>query len=231
MLVRCRQCGVALTPTLRRLPYPGPLTLADGADALPRGFFWIAPDEADFWTQVERAALVINVDDAVGLVPVGDRSGCCGPSGGGGPNLACSAGHRIATEVADCWTPRMVLFGPSAVLAAAGEGQVPEARVLLVGAAEPIRSDAEFAAWAHAALGASDWYGNDLAALVREWLGLTEQSACIVWLQAAESERAGVALNAIADAIEQAQQGGRRRLTLCPDQSGRTLSARAGRPH
>lgn len=217
VLLRCRQCGAALTGVLRVWPDPRPLTLLDGSDALPQGFFWRAPEGADFWQGAGPSLVVTNRHDLVGLKPSGDRSGCCGPSGMDGPNLSCPAGHPVAIEVSDCWTPHMALFGSQAALCSAAGLEGPDARVFNVGGAEPLRSKEAFVAWAHGALDAAEWHGDDVRALVEAWLKRTGEgeTACIVWLNAETSRQAGVPLGAIEAAVTGAQEGSpRRRLFL-----------------
>ncbi|HEU4537576.1 MAG TPA: hypothetical protein VFS00_25830, partial [Polyangiaceae bacterium] len=215
---RCRRCGAPLTPALRPLPNAGPLPLNEGADALPRGFYWRPTQGATIWQGAGPVAFVVNRLDVTGLGATGDRTGCCGPMGMGGANLACPGGHPVATEVADCCTPHMVLLGSEAVpcetvVGAEGQG----ARVLVVGAGGTALTEEAFAAWAHGALGAADWHGTDVGALVREWLGRTgdDETACIVWLSSEASAHAGAPLAAIAASIEDAQKGtARRRLAI-----------------
>ncbi len=213
----CRRCGAALSLPLRRLPDWPPLTLCDGVDALPRGFFFRAPAEPEFWQRAGAGPFVVNLRDVVDMKPTGDRSGCCGPSGMDGPNLACPAGHTVATEVGDCWTPRMALFDPASALDVATPGaEGPSARVLVVGEHGPLRSRGAFLAWAHAALELGSWHGDDLGALVADWLSCTfeHESVCILWLNADASARAGVPLQAIKAEIEGAHRGAPRRLIL-----------------
>jgi hypothetical protein len=205
-VVRCRGCGAALTAALAPWPEPRPPGLDGTADVVPPGFFWQAPAGAEVWPGAEPAPLVVNRRDVAGLVPAGDRTGCCGPGGTNGPNLACRCGRLVATEVADCFTPHMALFGPRAAAGAPSGVEGPAARVLTVGGGEPLRSREAFAAWAHGALGAAAWHGDDVESLVRDWLARTTdgETVCVVWLNADASARAGVPLRAIEAAVASA---------------------------
>jgi hypothetical protein len=55
-----------------------------------------------------RDTIVVHPDDAPQLQPFiqgTNHQGCCGPTGTGGPNLACACGSRLATLAADCIGP------------------------------------------------------------------------------------------------------------------------------
>lgn len=59
--------------------------------------------------------VVIHPDDAPDLTPVADArasTGCCGPCGDWGLNLACACGAAVATLAADCMAPRELHLDP-----------------------------------------------------------------------------------------------------------------------
>jgi hypothetical protein len=212
VVLRCLACGAALTPALA--PWRGqPLTLLDGQDALPRGFYWQSPPGTEFWQGAGPDQIVVNRHDLVGLTPSGkNNQGCCGPSGMDGLNLLCPCGRPIATDVADCWTPHMALFGPRVGLGAATGLDEPGTSVFTIGG-EPLRSLRAFVAWAHSALGATAWYGDDVEMLVLDWLTRTgdDETLCIVWLNSETSKAAGVPVRAIEAAAAKAHEGSARR--------------------
>ncbi|MEU6242533.1 hypothetical protein [Streptomyces sp. NPDC047024] len=63
-----------------------------------------------------RDSVVIHPDDVLPrLTPFtcGDNwTGCCGPTGAHGPNLACACGSRLATWAADCLGPNELHLDP-----------------------------------------------------------------------------------------------------------------------
>jgi hypothetical protein len=61
MLLRCRACGAALTGPLTPWPDPIPPTLGSARDALPRGFFWRAPEGREFWQKAGPCVVVVNL--------------------------------------------------------------------------------------------------------------------------------------------------------------------------
>jgi hypothetical protein len=132
----CSSCGRQLT----RSSSVGSLSDYDGdaqdrAPAVPAGMLVqigpedVAPSPADsvVLDELRRSpgSIAGNPEDIIcgNVKPCGDRSGCCGPSGSGGPNLSCICGAVLATEWGDCWTRAEVRFLPgSAVLIARAFG-------------------------------------------------------------------------------------------------------------
>ena len=116
------------------------------------------------------------------LEACGDRSGCCGPSGLNGPNVACACGAVVGTEVGDCWQTHYVAL-TGVFLRPSGESR----RVLVW----PAGADATlwaFTAWLHEAFGLADWYGDDLGAIARAAGG----ASVLVLSGSAEGRAAGV---------------------------------------
>ncbi|WP_063753177.1 hypothetical protein [Streptomyces resistomycificus] len=68
-----------------------------------------------------RNSAVLHPDDVMPrLTPFtcGDNwTGCCGPTGAHGPNLACTCGSRLATWAADCLGPNELHLDPVRVYA------------------------------------------------------------------------------------------------------------------
>jgi hypothetical protein len=62
-------------------------------------------------------AIVINPADIVreNVHSTGNDYGCCGSSGFGGPNRACTCGLVLGTEWSDCWTEAELRFDPAVV--------------------------------------------------------------------------------------------------------------------
>ncbi|WP_259471942.1 hypothetical protein [Streptomyces shenzhenensis] len=78
----------------------------------------------DTWATVsagQRDSVVVHPDDILPRLThftCGDNwSGCCGPTGAHGPNLACSCGSRLATWAADCLGPNELHLDPVRVYA------------------------------------------------------------------------------------------------------------------
>ncbi|MDR6319787.1 hypothetical protein [Actinoplanes couchii] len=62
-----------------------------------------------------RDTIVVHPEDAAGLQPLPDHrnsSGCCGPAGNQGLNLACPCGAPVATLAADCFGPYELHLDP-----------------------------------------------------------------------------------------------------------------------
>ncbi|MFF3505487.1 hypothetical protein [Streptomyces sp. NPDC003247] len=78
----------------------------------------------DPWTTVsagQRDSVAIHPDDVLPrLAPFtcGDNwTGCCGPTGAHGPNLACACGSRLAAWAADCLGPNELHLDPVRIYA------------------------------------------------------------------------------------------------------------------
>ncbi|MEU3985312.1 hypothetical protein AB0F77_35510 [Streptomyces sp. NPDC026672] len=63
-----------------------------------------------------RDSVVVHPDDILPRLVAftyGDNwTGCCGPTGAHGPNLACACGSRLATWAADCLGPNELHLDP-----------------------------------------------------------------------------------------------------------------------
>ena len=129
LMIRCRECGEALTPALTALhEVPAPLQAEDGVGyepTVPPGYVAVDPDPVSSYQtggSMERGSfgcLVVNPADARGLVRHPDHrrsNGCCGPDGLDGPNRTCaSCGVEVATLRDDCWSRVEVRFEPQRV--------------------------------------------------------------------------------------------------------------------
>ena len=126
----CRGCGAALTAPLRRLDDPAALCEKQLALLVPEDHYWPVAaghpkaeyGSPDGWTVVTdftgHFAVRPDVLAGVGRHPDGARwSGCCGPSGLGGPNRVCACGRAVGTERADCLYAIAVYLDPVAVRA------------------------------------------------------------------------------------------------------------------
>ncbi|MGW1711254.1 hypothetical protein ACWCP8_38905 [Streptomyces sp. NPDC002206] len=64
----------------------------------------------------QRDSVVVHPDDVLPRLnsfKCGDNwTGCCGPTGTHGPNLACACGSRLATWAADCLGPNELHLDP-----------------------------------------------------------------------------------------------------------------------
>jgi hypothetical protein len=114
--VVCRACGVPITGLLGHVADVTTLNAADQLPLVPIGAYVIASELTGIYeaTWVPRDSALVNRLDVPDLREVGNREGCCGPDGMGGPNLACPLGHPVGVEIADCWTPHLV-FLPGAL--------------------------------------------------------------------------------------------------------------------
>ena len=126
----CRGCGVTLTHPLRRLDDATAISEKPLAPLVQSGHYWLVTPEhppADYSIQ-GKYVLVTDFtghyamgQDAlinVGCHPDRERwSGCCGPSGLGGPNRVCGCGRPVGTERADCLSSVAVYLDPAAVRA------------------------------------------------------------------------------------------------------------------
>lgn len=189
----CRACRTPLSVPLSELEYDAaPVVIVDGRDALPSGCMWRVRSGFAAFGQLGVGDLLCCRRDLTGAKDGGGRIGCCGPSGQDGPNLRCVCGLDIATEFGDCWQPHAVVVQAKRVIC---EVATPEVEVLVYpeGAHEQAhRSAWAFAGWLHERLGAQDWYGLELDALVREWTARSPTPIVIVWLDVQREHAAGV---------------------------------------
>lgn len=133
LIFRCARCRTALTAPLREVPLPHPdeapipYRMQGDEDCPPRmapGTYAVEPAPGGGRPGGRTPAsapdaLVLCPADVRNVRPIhgkGRRSGCCGPDGQDGPNLACTdCGAEVATESADCWTVQQVALVPAAV--------------------------------------------------------------------------------------------------------------------
>jgi hypothetical protein len=123
---QCRRCLAPLTLPLRRLDDPSLLDVRVQKPFVPEGFFWLVTGENLPENHREMpidfpGCFAVRLEDVVGLGYHADQSrlsGCCGPSGTGGPNRLCSCGQEVGTERSDCIFPFAVYLDPQAVRAA-----------------------------------------------------------------------------------------------------------------
>lgn len=126
----CRGCGTSLTNPLGRLDDATAISEKPLSPLVQAGHYWLVTSEhppAAFSFQGKD----VLVTDFTGhfavcqdaLVNVGCHpdqarwSGCCGPSGLGGPNRVCQCGREVGTERADCLYSVAVYLDPAAVRA------------------------------------------------------------------------------------------------------------------
>ncbi|WP_327190022.1 hypothetical protein [Streptomyces xinghaiensis] len=68
-----------------------------------------------------RNSVVVHPDDVmpqlVSFIHGDNWTGCCGPTGAHGPNLACTCGSRLATWATDCMGPNELHLDPVRVSA------------------------------------------------------------------------------------------------------------------
>jgi hypothetical protein len=208
LVVHCARCGITLsTPALELPGRPSPLREDDGADGLPSGVcFRVATD--DVWNGAREGSVVIHLADLRNTIASGIRVGCCGPSGTDGPNLSCANGHVVGTEVADCWSSHFVFFDPAATIVRIGASLASDLAVVRVfGPDRALKHLAPFFAWLHEAVGATDWFGEDLGALVTWWLAAHPGTFTAV-VHGAGTRRHGIDLAALVDAARAAHPAG-----------------------
>jgi hypothetical protein len=126
----CRGCGTALTVALKRLDNAAELSEKPQMPLVPKGYYWQVsaghpPAEYSF-----QGATVLVTDFTghfalppdslreLGCHPDPSRwSGCCGPSGLGGPNRICRCGQEVGTERSDCLYSVAIYLDPERVRA------------------------------------------------------------------------------------------------------------------
>jgi hypothetical protein len=123
-------CRAVLTGPLRRLDDAAALCEKELAPLVPEGQYWpvaAGHPKAEYGFQNELVLVTdftghfaVRPDALAGVSRHPDRarwSGCCGPSGLGGPNSVCACGREVGTERADCLYAVAVYLDPSAVRA------------------------------------------------------------------------------------------------------------------
>ncbi|MER7461285.1 hypothetical protein [Streptomyces sp. NPDC097981] len=135
IIFRCRRCRTALTTAVREVPPPPesqtwapyeapvepcPPRMAPGTfarDPEPSRFSWPAAPKGfrpPRGTAGPQQGVVLSPGDIRGVEPIERRrTGCCGPMGIDGPNLACAGcGAEVAVEAADCCTWQEIVLDP-----------------------------------------------------------------------------------------------------------------------
>lgn len=110
MIIKCKTCGLPLTPSLKKLQAKELLNEEDNRNFIPRGYFVFS--DGEFFTNSE-GKIIINKEDLINSKDHSDSSrlyGCCGLDGMNGMNKTCNNNHEIGTEKSDCWMPHCVIF-------------------------------------------------------------------------------------------------------------------------
>jgi hypothetical protein len=106
MILRCAKCHDAISREIAELQDVSRLSIQDGSEHLPQGFYRIATAEDDvIWREGE---FILNLQDLTNTARHPDyrrANGCCGCDGLDGMNIVCLNGHEIGTECSDCWMP------------------------------------------------------------------------------------------------------------------------------
>lgn len=201
-VVCCARCGIELTGSLAEIETPScPLAMAPGQPALPSGVSWTVRRDhvSERLAGLAEGNLVVCRRDLRNTHPSGNRSGCCGPTGEEGPNLSCPAGHVVATEIAECWTPHLAHFSAEAVVR---RPTVEKGIRLVVFEPCPYVNLWHFFGWLHKDLDLAEWFGVDAAAL-SSWGALQGTAPVrILWRDAHAATDAGIDLDALATALD-----------------------------
>lgn len=219
--LHCRRCGAEVGAPVEEVVLAEPVFFAeDGAPSDPRheplcslepGTLWRAAPEV-FGPDLD---LIVHPSSAEGLRRCGSWVGCCGPAGADGPNLACPAGHPVATRVADCYTADFVGFARDRVEERPATRRVLPERTQILGE-PPITSLPQLVAALHACLTVSGWHGEDLEALVLDHATGPGEPVCIYWVDAAASVRAGLPVARALAAFARARRAGAGASVLVP---------------
>lgn len=197
LALRCRTCDVAVTGPLEEVVLARPALFEDdGAPTDPAEGGRGSPEPGTLWRA--RAGLgwgspgdwVVHPDALRECQPCGDWSGCCGPTGGDGPNLACRSGHAIAIRVRDCWTPDLVVVLADRVRVTSEAVPLP-GRPVVIGRA-PIVARPALIAVLHAGLACAGWHGDDLDALLLDHATGPGEAVRIYWEHSRASADAGL---------------------------------------
>jgi hypothetical protein len=193
---RCASCGARITEVVVETSAPVERLDAVGRDnepALPPGTVrTVAAGHTIAWLGLSPGGCLVNVQSLRDFQWTGDLSGCCGPTGYGGPNLGCVHGHTFGTGVADCFTPHFAHLSHVTRCAA----EVHEQGTPLIFPAEgTCTSEWEFITWLHEVLAVADWFGADLPALVRSYQG---PAVTLVWVGSDRSRQLGVPVHRLA---------------------------------
>ncbi|MFJ3229570.1 hypothetical protein [Streptomyces sp. NPDC086787] len=104
-------------------PWGAPFVSAEVLGKLPRrtGRELLRVGTRDTVSAGRRDSVVVHPDDVmprlVSFTRGDNWTGCCGPTGAYGPNLACACGSRLATWAADCLGPNELHLDPVRVYA------------------------------------------------------------------------------------------------------------------
>jgi hypothetical protein len=132
----------AIEPEPGGFPYVLQEDQEDPQRSQPRGPLFCR-EEGFVISAGSRGTVVLHPDDAAGLRPLpgGENStGCCGPTGDEGPNLACGCGAPVATLAADCFGPYELHLDPARTRPSTGwHGGRPASRRPLCGGDTPER--------------------------------------------------------------------------------------------
>jgi hypothetical protein len=113
LYIRCLACSSSLTEQLEQVDYSLRTEEAEVA-YLPEGT--ISQEDGSYFN-THVGEYITNVESSINMSLTKDTSrlvGCCGPSGDW-PNLLCDTCNAyVATKVADCGTPRFIVFDPKA---------------------------------------------------------------------------------------------------------------------
>lgn len=115
MIIRCKQCNLALTGELLELKNIDDLSEIENEDFIQKGYYYVS--DGAFFT-ASGGKIIIHKGDLLNSKnhsDIGRLNGCCGLDGADGLNKMCNNGHEIATERSDCWIPHCVIFEPGAV--------------------------------------------------------------------------------------------------------------------
>ncbi len=116
----CAECGLPITLPQIELPDEALLVDDDEVAHIARGHFILSTGDH---LSVTKGEYLANVDDLINTAPHSDSSlwlGCCGPSSFGSLNTVCLNGHEVGTEIADCYTPRVMTLDPLRCVKVAG---------------------------------------------------------------------------------------------------------------
>lgn len=110
-ILRCRECGAAISRPLRETSSEAKFSDKDQQQVVPAGFFARAEQVVISGKKPYaryQGEVLVGIPDLPFVLKGGDRNGCCGPMGGGGFNLFCPDDHPVGTEFGDCWMPHCV---------------------------------------------------------------------------------------------------------------------------
>ncbi|MBX3007638.1 MAG: hypothetical protein KF816_06375 [Melioribacteraceae bacterium] len=113
MRYKCSSCGTIITKELKLLTDKNLISVVDGEDLIPSGYFMIC--DGTYFSASFTTRIIINKNDMINSKRHYDENrfcGCCGQDGSAGPNIICVNNHDIATELSDCWMSHGILLEP-----------------------------------------------------------------------------------------------------------------------